>query len=158
MRFRRQGKNPFGDHLKGKVVFLGIGNILRGDDAAGPLLVQHLKDLTEAVCINAENAPERYVGRVVRERPDTVVMIDAVFFPEKPGAYRLMAPEELESVMLSTHGIPLSSIASMIEEKSGARVYILGIRPGGIGIGQGLTSQVRKTIRKLGALLREAAG
>ena len=38
---------------KGKVVIVGIGNLLRGDDGFGPALIERLSGNVEARCIDA---------------------------------------------------------------------------------------------------------
>ena len=55
--------NPFRSIIQGKTVFFGIGSTLRGDDGFGPVLVQKLQGKINAVCINAENAPEKFIKK-----------------------------------------------------------------------------------------------
>jgi len=40
--------NPFTSLLNGKIVFVGIGNSMRGDDGLGPVLVERLKDKVDS--------------------------------------------------------------------------------------------------------------
>ena len=71
--------------LRGKTVIVGIGNSLRGDDGFGPALVQRLQGRVRPVCIDAGVAPENYLGRIVKEQPDTVLLVDAAHLGLEPG-------------------------------------------------------------------------
>ena len=83
-------QNPFTDILKGKTVIVGIGNSLRGDDGLGPELILKLQGKLKAVCIDAGNSPESYTGKIVKENPDTILLVDAVHLNLPPGQYRLL--------------------------------------------------------------------
>ena len=66
------------DVFKGKVVIVGIGNTMKGDDGFGPALVERLSPKVKAVCIDAGSAPENYTGKIVKEKPDTILIVDAL--------------------------------------------------------------------------------
>jgi hydrogenase 3 maturation protease len=150
--------NPFKTIMRGKVAIFGMGNLLRGDDALGPLLVDMLQGRVNAVCINAENAPEKFLGKVIKLDPDTLVIIDAVHLGLEPGDYRLVKPEELEGVGISTHDIPLKSLVEYIKMEIDANIYILGVQPEQITIGEDLSAPVKKALQTLENLLIEAIG
>ena len=65
------------DKRTAKIVLVGIGNPLRGDDGFGPALIAALDGQVRAVCIDAGTAPESYAGKIIKENPDTVVFVDA---------------------------------------------------------------------------------
>ncbi|MBD3277109.1 MAG: hydrogenase maturation protease, partial [Candidatus Aegiribacteria sp.] len=73
------------DKLRGRVVFVGIGNLLKGDDALGPKLVEELAS-KGLKTVDAGTTPENYIGKVASMEPDTVVLIDAVHLDSKPGS------------------------------------------------------------------------
>ena len=143
--------------MKGRVVLFGIGSLLRGDDAAGPVLVELLRGRTGAVCINAENAPEKYVGKVLSENPDTVIIVDAVHMNTEAGGYRVFRPEELAGAGITTHDIPLGELLNYLRQESGADVWVLGIQPERLEIEEGLSSRVKKSIEGLVNLFLEAS-
>ena len=68
--------NLFLPVLRGKTVIVGMGNPLRGDDGFGPALIERLRGKVSATCIDAGIAPENYVGRIVKETPDTILLVD----------------------------------------------------------------------------------
>ena len=55
--------------FKGKVVIVGVGNVLRGDDGLGPVFVERLKSKVGVPCINAGNAFENYMGCLLYTSP-----------------------------------------------------------------------------------------
>jgi hydrogenase 3 maturation protease len=151
-------KNPFTEIIKGKVAIFGVGNLLRGDDALGPILVDRLEGKVNAECINAENAPEKYLGKVIKIDPDTLIIIDAVHLGMSSGQYRLLKPEELTGVGFSTHDIPLPDLVAYVKAEIDVEVYILGVQPEQLELGENLSDPVKKTIQTLENLLIEAIG
>ena len=148
----------FEEILKGKTVLFGIGNTLRGDDAVGPMLVEMLRDKVNAVCINAEGSPENFLGKVIKESPDTLLIIDAMYLNEGPGEYRLLAPEEVEATVTSTHDIPLTMLIHYLKSEKKMNIYILGIEPQHLEIGKEVSPKVKKTLVLLKKIITKAAG
>ncbi|MHC4292856.1 MAG: hypothetical protein ACYSTX_01070, partial [Planctomycetota bacterium] len=66
-------KNQSLDHLKAltdtNTLFIGIGQVLKGDDAIGPLLVEKLKGKISADIIEAGTVPENYIQPIVKKAP-----------------------------------------------------------------------------------------
>ena len=77
-------ESKFKDILKGNVVFVGVGNILRRDDAFGPVFIGELKTKVPAVCIDAGTTPENYTGKIIFETPDTIIIVDAAHLDKAP--------------------------------------------------------------------------
>ena len=121
--------STFENLFEGKTVIVGVGNILRGDDGLGPYLVERLKDKLNIPCINAESSLDRYVGTIARERPDTVLLIDAVHLDEKPGSYEVMEGDEIIDTKTSTHDLTPKSATEQLQQRIDGKVYILGVQP-----------------------------
>ncbi|MBU1124519.1 MAG: hydrogenase maturation protease, partial [Candidatus Omnitrophica bacterium] len=66
------------EHLHGKTVIVGIGNTLRSDDGAGSLLAARIKDKTSFQVFDTGSSPENYLGKIIREKPDTIILVDCV--------------------------------------------------------------------------------
>jgi hydrogenase 3 maturation protease len=135
--------------LRGKVVLFGIGSILRGDDALGPALTEQLMGRVNAVCINAEGSPENFVGKIIKENPDTLLIVDAVHMDLNPGEYRVLSPEELEDTVFSTHDIPLTILADYLRSEKKMDIYILGVEPRHLALGCDLSPEIKKTVEHL---------
>jgi hydrogenase 3 maturation protease len=137
------------DVLRGKVVIMGVGNVLRGDDALGPLLVQKLERRLGLPCIDAGSAPENHLGRVVREDPDTVLLVDAVELGLRPGAHAILQPGELEERGLSTHDVSLRLCLEELGRRIRGQVFLLGVQPERLAFGERMSRSIRRTLRIL---------
>ncbi|MCK4807061.1 MAG: hydrogenase maturation protease [Candidatus Aegiribacteria sp.] len=139
--------------LKGKVVYLGIGNILRGDDGIGPELMASLSE--KGFCtVDAGTVPENHLRPVARLNPDTVVIVDAVHLEREPGAVELLDRSEITvSNGFTTHSLSPVLVMERLEEETGARVVMLAIQPGTIEFGAPLSPAVARLLSTLPDLL-----
>ncbi|HUV07703.1 MAG TPA: hydrogenase maturation protease [Spirochaetia bacterium] len=142
--------------LKGKVVIVGLGNSLRGDDGVGSALVKRLRGRIEAVCIDAESTPENYLGRIIREKPDTLLFVDAVDLGTSPGDYELLESSDLTQSVCSTHDISLRMLVELLRREIDCSIYILCIQPENLILGETLSKRAEQTLHVLeGAILHE---
>lgn len=132
--------------LKGKVVMLCIGNIECGDDGLGPHLAGMIKGKASYEVIDAGVAPENWTGVVTRLKPDTIVMVDAVYFEGRPGEMRIFSGEDLRSGKISTHDVSLKLLIEYLKESTKADIYVLGIRPESNKLGEGLSLSVKTSL------------
>jgi hydrogenase 3 maturation protease len=135
--------------LRGRVCVLGLGNRDRGDDAAGPLLVDRLRGRVPAPCLDAGVAPENCLEQVVRERPDVVLLVDAADFGGMPGEVRLADPAEHRPGTLSTHAPSLDLVARYLRVRAGCVVRVLAIQAAVTRPGRPLSEAVRATLEGL---------
>lgn len=139
-------------HLKGKVVILGIGNTLRSDDGAGSLLAGRIKDKVAYVVFDAAASPENYLEKIIKQKPDNIVIIDAVDFGGRPGEFRVLEGEEIKTVNLfSTHDASLSLAINYLQNNLHADIIILGIQPKAIAFGDTISPEVAGALDKLEA-------
>ncbi len=133
--------------LKGKVLILGIGNTLRGDDGAGSLLASRIKDKVGFLVFDSGTTPENYLGKIVREKPDTVIIIDAVDFGGAPGEFRILEAGEVRTVNLfSTHNASISLSINYLKSNLQADILILIIQPKSITFTDKLSPEIAKSI------------
>jgi hydrogenase 3 maturation protease len=120
-----------------RIVVCGIGNDLRGDDAAGILIVRALEKSSAAVhpkirdvlFLDGGETPENQTSRMRAFRPDLVVLVDAARSGRPPGEIFLIKKETITDEEVSTHRISLKLLVRFIEESIGPRVLFLGIEP-----------------------------
>ncbi|MBU1090874.1 MAG: hydrogenase 3 maturation endopeptidase HyCI [Candidatus Omnitrophica bacterium] len=137
-------------HLTGKVVILGIGNTLRSDDGIGSLLASRLKDKLSFIVYDAGVSPENYLGKVDKDKPDNLVIIDAVDFGGKPGEFRAVDGEGIKTTNLfSTHNASLSMLINFLQSNSKMDIIVLIIQPKTIAFGDKLSPEITKTLVKL---------
>lgn len=151
-------KNPFVDLLKGKVVIAGIGNILRGDDAFGPALVEKLQGQVNAVCVDAGTAPESYAGKMIKASPDTILLADVVHLGLAPGEHRILGKDEILKSGFTTHDMSPKLLMDYLGSQTKAAIYMLGVQPEKISIGDEMSEAVQQTLAKLVLLIKEALG
>ena len=143
------------DILKGKVVIVGIGNTLRGDDGFGPALVEKLKGKTSAVCLDAGSAPENYTGKIVKEKPDTILLVDALHLGLAPGKYEILKKDQILKTGFSTHDISPHMFIDYLEKQTEADIYMLGVQPENVSFSQEMSTGVKRALNEITALIKE---
>lgn len=127
-----------------RVVLVGVGNPIRGDDAVGPRVIELLeaKPLEAVLLLNTESVPEAFTGKVEEFKPTHVLMIDAANFKGVPGETKLISGAQIGGQAISTHNLPLNIFISYIEKSLGVSVLLLGIQPLSIGLGEPMSEPV----------------
>jgi hydrogenase 3 maturation protease len=97
--------------------------------------------------------PENFTGEVKRFKPSHVLLIDAASFDAKPGGVRMVPPEEIGGVAVSTHALPLSMFAEVVQKTVKAKVLLLGVQPKSVDFVEGLTPELEKTVREIAEVL-----
>ena len=139
--------------LKGKVIILGMGNTLRSDDGAGPILASRIKNKVPFLVWEAGASPENYLGKIIQEKPDTVLIIDAVDFGGLPGEFKILEADQLRTVNLfSTHNASISLLTNYLQSNLKMDIIILIIQPKSITLGDRLSPEVDKSINILEGL------
>jgi hydrogenase 3 maturation protease len=130
----------FGTEQK-RVVIVGVGNPIRGDDAVGPKIIELLEEtpMKDVLLLNTESVPEAFTGKVEEFKPTHVLMVDAANFRGAPGETKLITGEQIGGQAISTHSLPLNIFISYIEKSLSVDVLLLGIQPLSIGLGAPMT-------------------
>jgi hydrogenase maturation protease len=102
--------------------------------------------------------PENSFGLIVKESPETVVIIDAVQLFLKPGAYRLLSAQEVLETGFSTHTLSPSVFMQYLKEATNADVYMLGIQPVNTELGSGVSTQLEESVNRIIPLIVQACG
>ncbi len=141
-------------------VIVGIGNTLKGDDGAGSLVCQQLRRAkVRAELIDAGNVPENYIQLIIKKAPQTLLIIDAIDFGASPGTISIFEPERLNSSAFSTHTLSPRLFVDMVcrNIKGGPNVdvYFVGIQPAQTQLGQSISPEVGRAVRRLVRVLTE---
>jgi len=144
--------------LTGKVVIACVGNEMRADDGVGPLIAGLIVESANLKVINCGETPENYLGSIVRENPEKVVVIDAVFLGADAGEVRAIRKEELAGGGLSTHAPTLSLFTDFIESQVQTRTYFIGIQPRSTVFGEKMSPEVESAARELAKRINAVAG
>jgi hydrogenase 3 maturation protease len=148
-------KNVFRDIFKGRVVIVGIGNPLRGDDGCGPAVIGKLKGRVRATCLDAGQAPENYTGKIVKEAPDTVLLVDAVHLGREPGTYEILEASEIERSGFTTHDMSPRMFIEYLKGETGARIYLVGVQPERVAFGSEMSHKVKESVEEITRLIKE---
>ena len=141
--------------LKGKIVIVGIGNVLKAEDGAGPLLIEKLKGKTKAVCIDAGSTPESYTATIARENPDTILLVDATHLGLNPGQYEVLKADDILKSGFTTHDISPAMFIDYLKKNINANIYMLGIQPENISLGEEMSESVKKSLDEITKLIKE---
>ena len=149
----RQTETLLKSVLKGKIVIVGVGNTLRGDDGFGPALAERLRGEVNALCIDAGTTPENYLGKIAAEKPDTVLIVDAVHLGLPPGRYEILRKHDILSAGFTTHDISPRLFVEYLERKTEAQIYMLAVQPARLDFGAEISPNVKTTLDSLSAFL-----
>lgn len=148
--------NIFRNILQGKVVIVGIGNIMKGDDGFGPALIDKLKGRIKAECIDAGTAPENYLGKIAKLDPETVLFVDAAYVGGEPGKYQVLRGEELLKTGFTTHDISPKMLMDYLAEETRASIFLLGVQPERISLGDEMSAPMKNALNEITKLIEEA--
>jgi hydrogenase 3 maturation protease len=135
-----------------RIAILGIGNIRKGDDAAGALCADTLKvkfgpAISDHIkIVNGGETPENFTGDIRHFSPSHVIIIDAVIAGHQPGAIFIVEPEKIENTDVSTHRMPLTMLYRFLEESIGSHVIMIGIEPEKVDLDTKISKSVQSSI------------
>ena len=131
-----------------KVIVLGVGNELKSDDGIGPFIIDKLLSLNiekdNVLFINAQTVPENFTGKIRKENPSHVIIVDACLMGCQPGEIKIVDKEDFASIGISTHSMSLSYFVKYLEKDTDFKVIFVGIEPETMDWGEP-TEKVEKT-------------
>ena len=138
--------------LVGRWAVLGVGNILRGDDAFGSLVARNLKKALagtefEEHIYDGGIAPENYYGKLANKGYERVLIVDAVVFDAPPGEVAIFVPEDFDAVLPATHGPTNFEFLQMMMPS--AEIAVLALSPGTVKIGAGVSPKTIQAVKKI---------
>jgi hydrogenase 3 maturation protease len=133
-----------------KIVILGIGNEIKGDDALGPNIAWTLRELFEkddnVIVFDGGTVPENYTGLIRKEKPTHIILVDAVEMKKDPGYIRVVQKEEIANYNISTHAMPVSFLIKFMETTIGAEIILVGVQPKSMELARGISKEVEESI------------
>jgi len=142
-----------------RVAVLGVGSILRGDDAAGMLLIEYLqkKDLSSdnILLISGSTAPENFTGTICDFKPDLLLIADAAHIGASPGGMAILEEAQVTDGGFSTHMLPISLMLQYLRRHGISHTVLLGIQPKSTQFGALLCPEVVRSVRELAEFLDE---
>ncbi len=143
---------------RGRVVLMGIGNPLRGDDAVGLAVIDHLerRALEDVLLLRAESVPENFTGLIREYEPTHVLMVDSAELNAPPGVARVIPADEIMESRISTHTSSLRALITFIEQTTGSKVTLIGVQPRSMEFGAGLSSVAEAASKEVADVIFDA--
>ncbi len=126
-----------------------MGNILRGDDGAGIYIIEKLSNNKNINTLKIESGIENYIGKIISKSPEVMIIFDAIHFNDRPGKIKIFPIDNLFNYPVISHGIPLEILINIFFRENIKRIYVVGIQPGSIKIGDHLSKRVKKNLDQL---------
>jgi hydrogenase 3 maturation protease len=128
-----------------KILFVGIGNLLKMDDGIGVYISRHIRNTENITSLTVESSIENYIGKINNLDPDILVLIDCVDLKSVPGTIMLLDLSQIHDLTFNTHNISLKRLSDFFQMP----VFILGIQPEKIDFGENISYLVKKIADKL---------
>lgn len=128
-----------------RILFVGIGNLLKMDDGVGVYISQHIKNRRNISTLTVETSIENYIGKINSLNPHILVLIDCVDIKSPPGTFKLLQVSQIQDLTFNTHNISLKRISEFFKMS----VFILGIQPEKIDFGENISYLVRNIADKI---------
>ncbi|HWR23180.1 MAG TPA: hydrogenase 3 maturation endopeptidase HyCI [Feifaniaceae bacterium] len=138
-----------------RLAVLGVGSTLRGDDAAGMLIIERLleafppREYPDLLICGGGTAPENFSGNVRLFAPDHLLIIDAADAGCAPGSIVDIPYREIGGPSFSAHMLPLKIMADYLVNETGTDVTMLGLQYKDIEFGADLSPEMRETVEEL---------
>lgn len=128
-----------------KILFVGIGNLLKKDDGAGVYISSNIKNTPGVSTLTVEVSIENYIGKINSLNPDILVLIDCVDSGSTPGTCKLMSINQVNDLTFNTHNISLKKLSEFFKMP----VYLLGIQPEKVDFGENISYLVKEEADKI---------
>jgi hydrogenase maturation protease len=154
----------------GIIKIIGIGQSMRGDDAAGLAAVQHWQTAypEHAGIINVEVqlAEMPGIGLLnLLEGAEVAILVDAVRSGAEAGTIHLLSEDQLESftsAMGSAHGWGVAETLSLgrrlMPSTLPAKLILIGIEAADVSIGTSLSPGVQQALPEVARMIEQLAG
>ena len=138
-------------HTDRKILFVGIGNLLRQDDGAGVYISTRISETENIKVLTPEVSIENYIGKINSTVHDTLVVIDCVDMNRPAGSFDLIPVEQVSDLTFNTHNISLKKLSEFFRNE----LLILSIQPETIAFGENLSYIVHEACDKIIELINK---
>lgn len=134
-----------------KIVVLGMGHSMRGDDRLG---IEVLAELHKAVhnpdvtLLCCEEAPESFIGQIPKS-PDILLIVDAIDMDDSPGSIKVLKLQDWDDGF-TTHKLPLTILKKLVRP---SLAMLIGVQPKSLRYSESLSPELQNAKRKLIGIL-----
>lgn len=143
--------------LNNKLVILGMGSELRGDDGVGPYLSEKLSVFNNEsfLSINGDLVPENFTRELRDFQPNNIIIVDAAFMEKPAGYVKIIRVNEIMGISFSSHSMPISVLGKYLSKEIGAEIYIIGIQANNIDFGSEISPKVRESAKRIFEIIKK---
>ena len=125
------------DDTPSKVLVVGVGSRIKGDDIIGPMTCDRLRKMIagkeegmgfEIDIIDADVMPENFGKPIKESKADRILFIDAANMGTEPGTIMKIPRNLISSTIPTTHTLPLDIFIEHIM-KDVNEVTVIGVEP-----------------------------
>ena len=146
-----------------RLAVLGVGSVLRADDAAGMEVVRILEERlpvgrADVRLFGGETAPENFSGSIRRFSPTHLLIVDAADVGLAPGEFADIRPEDVGGPSYCSHMLPIKIMVDYLVQETGAQVTLLGIQYRTLSFDGLMSPEVTAAVQTLCATLLSVIG
>ena len=93
--------------------------------------------------IDAQTVPENFTGKIRKENPTHLIIVDACLMNSDPGDMKIVDKDDFASIGISTHSMSLSFFVKYLEQDSDINIIFVGIEPKTMDWGNAPTPSVQ---------------
>ena len=134
------------------ILFTGAGNLLRSDDGVGVCIVSGIKERDHISTLLVEASIENYITKINAISPDILIIVDCLDFNREPGYAQIIPVSQTNEFTVSSHKISLKRISEFFKMD----VYVLGVQPADLRVGEYLTPVVKKSAEEIIEFINKA--
>lgn len=140
-----------------RTAIVGVGNLLMRDDGVGVHAARRLMELDLPPNVTVSDAGTSAEAAFSLTEFDKLIVVDAARLGGAPGTvYRLTADDTVGDRDRSCHDAGLiETLQLTVVAGEGPEVVVLGIEPGEVGWGFGLTTEVEAAVARLIAIVQQ---
>jgi len=157
------------EYVKKRVLILGVGNVLFGDDGFGPAVADYLlknckiPDDVFVMDVGIGAGDILFTVGLSQQRPKKIIVLDAVDMQRKPGDIFQVPIEELPANKItdfSMHLFPSANMLKELRDHIGVEVIILACQAEWVpdSVSVGLSDSVMKALPKAAEIALQLAG
>jgi len=157
------------EYVKKRVLILGVGNMLFGDDGFGPAAADYLlkncmiPDDVYIMDVGIGAGDVLFTVALSQKKPEKIIVLDAVDVNRKPGEIFKLSIDDLPANKItdfSLHLFPSTNLLKELRDRMGVDVVILACQAEKIPeiVNPGLSDSVRKALPKAAKMALKLAG
>ena len=143
--------NRLSKYRNDKIVFVGLGNEIRGDDLAGLVFIDALKTKTvfnKSKFIIAGKNPENFLQEILISNPEVVVFIDAADWGGESGDISFLDSDSIANGDFSTHAYSIKLVEKFLSLSRQMDFVYIGIQPQVTDFGKEMSLKVYHAIKE----------